>query len=70
MAKIEVDQVSDVAYIVFSAKSKPVFIDNEKDMKALISILKGMTQKTVDTCLNIMAEDPFVMLKSQEAASQ
>jgi hypothetical protein len=29
-----------------------------------------MTQKTVDGCLNLMAEDPFIKLKGEEAANE
>lgn len=70
MAKVTADQVtSDGGYIIYSPKSEPVFIDNEKDTDALISILRGMSQKTADACLSIMAQDPFVMLKCEEAGN-
>jgi hypothetical protein len=70
MAKVTAQPEINGTYLVYGTKSEAVFIDNEKDTVALIAILKGMTQNTADACLSIMAKDPFVRLKEEEALNQ
>ena len=70
MAKVSAQPERDGTYLVYGSKNEAVFIDNEKHTRALIAILKGMTQKTADACLSIMAEDPIVKIREEEALNK